>query len=173
MTYFNNMVLVLDRYYVHRLLMVTGKDGNPLNEVELLAEPLMNNDQGVAYCGALERALQAGFPTSASDLAWLAGAWGGGGETQRARTGRSSSRSDARCTRTLTALTFGASTSVTDAPTRAGHGQALLASNQRSARFEACVCRSLDPCGTGSRCTASSIGSSSALQSWQSSSQFG
>jgi hypothetical protein len=40
---FNNMTLVLDRYYVHRLRSSTGKDGNPLNEVELLADSLMNN----------------------------------------------------------------------------------------------------------------------------------
>jgi hypothetical protein len=41
---FNNMMLVLDRYFVHRLRMVTGKDGNPLNEVELMSDSLMNND---------------------------------------------------------------------------------------------------------------------------------
>jgi hypothetical protein len=41
---FDNMVLVLDRYFVHRVRMVTGKDSNPLNEVELLTESLMNND---------------------------------------------------------------------------------------------------------------------------------
>jgi hypothetical protein len=40
---FANMTLVLDRYFVHRLRSVTGKDGNPLNEVELLADSLMNN----------------------------------------------------------------------------------------------------------------------------------
>ena len=41
---FDNMALVLDRYFVHRLRGVTGKDGNPLNEVELLTDSLMNND---------------------------------------------------------------------------------------------------------------------------------
>jgi len=41
---FNNMTLVLDRYFVHRLRMVTGKDGNALNEVELVSDSLMNND---------------------------------------------------------------------------------------------------------------------------------
>lgn len=40
---FNNMTLVLDRYFVHRLRMTTGKDGNPINEVELLADSLINN----------------------------------------------------------------------------------------------------------------------------------
>jgi hypothetical protein len=38
------MTLVLDRYFVDRLRMVTGKDGNPLNEVELMSDSLMNND---------------------------------------------------------------------------------------------------------------------------------
>jgi hypothetical protein len=42
--FFNDLVLVLDRYFVHRLRGVTGKDGNPLNEVELLADSLINND---------------------------------------------------------------------------------------------------------------------------------
>lgn len=40
---FNNQALVLDRYFVHRLRGVTGKDGNPVNEVELLSDSLMNN----------------------------------------------------------------------------------------------------------------------------------
>jgi hypothetical protein len=42
--FFNNLTLVLDRYFVHRVRVVTGKDGNPLNEVELLSESLMNHD---------------------------------------------------------------------------------------------------------------------------------
>ncbi len=41
---FNNMTLMLDRLFVHRLRMVTGKDGNPLNEVEMICDSLMNND---------------------------------------------------------------------------------------------------------------------------------
>jgi hypothetical protein len=42
--FFNNMILVLDRPFVHRVRMVTGKDGNPLNEVEMLADSLMSNE---------------------------------------------------------------------------------------------------------------------------------
>ena len=42
--FFNNMTLVLDRYFVHRIRPVAGKDGNPLNEVELMAEALINNN---------------------------------------------------------------------------------------------------------------------------------
>ena len=42
--YFNNMAIVLDRYFVHRVRMVTGKDGNPLNEVELISDSLINHD---------------------------------------------------------------------------------------------------------------------------------
>ena len=39
-----NMVLALDRPFVHRLRMGTGKDCNPLNEVELLVDSLINSD---------------------------------------------------------------------------------------------------------------------------------
>jgi hypothetical protein len=38
------MTLALDRYFVHRLRVVTGKDGNPLNEVEPRADSLLNNN---------------------------------------------------------------------------------------------------------------------------------
>jgi len=42
--FFNNMTLVLDRFFGHRLRMVTGKDCNPLNKVELICDSMMNND---------------------------------------------------------------------------------------------------------------------------------
>ncbi len=42
--FFNNMTIVLDRYFVHRIRPVTGKDCNPLNEVELISDSLINND---------------------------------------------------------------------------------------------------------------------------------
>ena len=43
-TFFNNMVLLLDHLFVHRLRTVEGKDGNPLNEVRILCDPMMNNN---------------------------------------------------------------------------------------------------------------------------------
>src|SRR5690348_6598082 len=40
---FNNLALSLDRFFVHRLRVVTGKDANPLNELELIADSLLNH----------------------------------------------------------------------------------------------------------------------------------
>ncbi len=42
-TFFNNMILLIDHLFVHRLRTVEGKDGNPLNEVRLLSDSMMNN----------------------------------------------------------------------------------------------------------------------------------
>jgi hypothetical protein len=48
--FFDNLPLALDRRLVHRLRVVAGRDGNPLNEVEPIAASLMNND-GVLGAG--------------------------------------------------------------------------------------------------------------------------
>ena len=43
--FFNNLLLALDRYYVHRLAgpNYEGKDGNPLNEVRIICDSLITN----------------------------------------------------------------------------------------------------------------------------------
>ncbi len=42
--FFNNLTLALDRFFVHRLRVLTGKDTTPLNELEIIADSLLNHD---------------------------------------------------------------------------------------------------------------------------------
>jgi hypothetical protein len=47
-TFFNDMVLVLDHHFLHRGRSFEGKDGNPLNEVRMLCNSLVDNDGTMA-----------------------------------------------------------------------------------------------------------------------------
>jgi hypothetical protein len=42
--FFDNMVMTLDEYFVHRARTMELKDGNPLNEVRVLCSSMMLND---------------------------------------------------------------------------------------------------------------------------------
>lgn len=42
--HFNAMLLALDHHFMHRIRGAEGKDGNPLNEVRMLSDSIMEND---------------------------------------------------------------------------------------------------------------------------------
>jgi hypothetical protein len=41
--FFNHMILALDHHFLHRSRNTEGKDGNPLNEVRMLCNAIMEN----------------------------------------------------------------------------------------------------------------------------------
>ena len=57
--FFNDLVLLLDYMFVHRLTGTEGKDGNPLNEVRVLCDSILLNK------GKLQVDKLPGWPNSA------------------------------------------------------------------------------------------------------------
>jgi hypothetical protein len=43
--FFNNMIIVLDSYFTYRTRAVELKDGNPLNEVRVMASSMLSNGE--------------------------------------------------------------------------------------------------------------------------------
>ena len=41
---YNDLVMLLDYFFVHRTRNLEGKDGNPINEVRVLSNSLLEND---------------------------------------------------------------------------------------------------------------------------------
>jgi len=42
--FYNNIVLIVDSYFVHRTRAVEKKDGNSLNEVRMLCDSMLHNN---------------------------------------------------------------------------------------------------------------------------------
>ena len=57
--FFNDQVLLLDHMFVHRLMVIEGKDGNPLNEVRVICNSILFNN------GKLQIDKLPGWPDSA------------------------------------------------------------------------------------------------------------
>ncbi|SMH39696.1 hypothetical protein SAMN06295885_1685 [Rathayibacter oskolensis] len=51
--FLRGLLLQLDRYFVHRVRPVSGKDTNPLTELELLVDALLLNDGVLRTLGAI------------------------------------------------------------------------------------------------------------------------
>ena len=52
--FFNNLVIVMDAYFVHRTRTLELKDGNPLNEVRILCASMITNNGRLAADKAIK-----------------------------------------------------------------------------------------------------------------------